>query len=494
VRRPASAGDASIQRGPESARARSGWVDPCDEDLRSRGGTPRVLRQSLRNLEKPEQDWLIAALRSRLRSAPFGLRFRTATLRPQARGLGATAPQAGLRGRLDFGFHLPYTDPMISSRAAMRCLSFVALMGCSDVEQDAGPLPPSGGYQDAASDSTGESGAADSATESGCVPKTCSQLGAECGEAADGCGATLECGDCQSGQHCGGAGPNACGTAECVPKTCAQLGASCGLVSDTCSAVLNCGACVLPETCGGGGIDDACGCTQTTCEAHSATCGSIPDGCGGQLACGSCSFGTCVNNQCECTPSCAGKVCGDGNGCGQACASGSGCRSASLDFGGAFGYVESTLVPNPATGAGSCPAGYAATKVRDTTNQDWPVVFCLRVHTPDSEPIYDFGGMWGYVEGVVQPNPVTGAESCPAGYTKQTLNNTFNLDWPFYVCYKGHSVGTPSDHLLGGVWGYVNDGNLVPNPLTQAASCPADYASVKISGTVGTDSPIHLCW
>ncbi len=223
-------------------------------------------------------------------------------------------------------------------------------------------------------------------------------------------------------------------------------------------------------------------------------CGSIPDGCGGTLSCGACPFGTCVNNQCDCTSECAGKVCGDGNGCGQPCGSGSGCRSASVDFGGAFGYVESALAPNPATGAGSCPAGYSATRVRDTTDMDWPVVFCLRAHTPDSEPIYDFGGMWGYVEGVLKPNPVTGAASCSAGYTKQSLGGTYNVDWPLFVCYKEHSAENPPEHLLGGVWGYINNGELAANPATNAASCPADYVSVKISGTVGTDWPIHFCW
>jgi hypothetical protein len=212
------------------------------------------------------------------------------------------------------------------------------------------------------------------------------------------------------------------------------------------------------------------------------------------LSCGTCQLGACVSNTCVCTPVCVGKVCGDSNACGASCGSGSGCRGVAVDFGGAFGWVEGgTLSPNPATGAASCPAGYSQIAVRDTINEDYAVVFCLRVHTPNSQPIYDFGGMWSYVEGVLEPNPFTGAGSCPAGYTAQYVNGTLNLDWPLDVCYKPHSAGTTPDHLFGGAWGYVNGGTLVPNPATQAASCPPDYVATQISGTANTDWPVFFC-
>jgi hypothetical protein len=46
-----------------------------------------------------------------------------------------------------------------------------------------------------------------------CVPTTCADLGADCGEVADGCGGTLTCGTCSAPETCGGGGtPNVCGT------------------------------------------------------------------------------------------------------------------------------------------------------------------------------------------------------------------------------------------------------------------------------------------
>jgi hypothetical protein len=51
-----------------------------------------------------------------------------------------------------------------------------------------------------------------------CHPLTCTQMGANCGEAPDGCGGTVSCGVCKTGQHCGGGGPNVCGT--CDPASC----------------------------------------------------------------------------------------------------------------------------------------------------------------------------------------------------------------------------------------------------------------------------------
>lgn len=42
--------------------------------------------------------------------------------------------------------------------------------------------------------------------EAACVPTTCEFLAATCGEVSDGCGGTLHCGGCASGQSCGGDG------------------------------------------------------------------------------------------------------------------------------------------------------------------------------------------------------------------------------------------------------------------------------------------------
>jgi hypothetical protein len=44
-----------------------------------------------------------------------------------------------------------------------------------------------------------------------------------------------------------------------MPKTCAELGLNCGNTSDGCSNVINCGTCSPPLTCGGGGQSNVCG-------------------------------------------------------------------------------------------------------------------------------------------------------------------------------------------------------------------------------------------
>lgn len=83
----------------------------------------------------------------------------------------------------------------------------------------------------------------------GCLPVTCAQLGIQCGPAGDGCGALLLCGGCPPFQTCGGGGQYGhCGgdagpPDACVPKTCADVGAQCGVVPDGCGGQIDCGIC-----------------------------------------------------------------------------------------------------------------------------------------------------------------------------------------------------------------------------------------------------------
>jgi hypothetical protein len=124
-----------------------------------------------------------------------------------------------------------------------------------------------------------------------CKPKTCADLGFDCGPAGDGCGGQLDCGTCSDGLVCGGGGPGKCGPAPtCTPKTCQELGFNCGIQGDGCGGGHNCGTCTAPEFCGGGG-PSVCGlptCTPLTCAAQGLTCGSTGDGCGNLLDCGTC--------------------------------------------------------------------------------------------------------------------------------------------------------------------------------------------------------------
>jgi hypothetical protein len=135
-------------------------------------------------------------------------------------------------------------------------------------------------------------------TPPACVPTTCALQGVGCGPSGDGCGGTLQCGTCPSGQTCGGGGtPSQCGSPSCTPETCAAQNIQCGPAGDGCGNEIACGACPQGQTCGGGGMPGVCGsqaCTPETCAAQNIQCGPAGDGCGALLQCGSCPTGqTC---------------------------------------------------------------------------------------------------------------------------------------------------------------------------------------------------------
>jgi hypothetical protein len=180
-----------------------------------------------------------------------------------------------------------------------------------------------------------------------CTPLTCAQQNITCGPAGDGCGGSLNCGNCVAPQTCGGGGVGGqCGypdAGSCTPKTCAQLNINCGPAGDGCGGSLNCGNCTAPQTCGGGGVYGQCGypdggsCKPQTCGQQNINCGPAGDGCGGSLSCGNCTppqtcgggghagqcgypdGGSCVPETCaqqniNCGP--AGDGCGGSLSCG----------------------------------------------------------------------------------------------------------------------------------------------------------------------------------
>ena len=88
-----------------------------------------------------------------------------------------------------------------------------------------------------------------------CTPATCQSLGNQCGAASDGCGGTLNCGGCASGEMCSS---GLCVDASvppppCVPDTCQSLGTQCGVASDGCGGTLNCGTCTGGDICNASG-------------------------------------------------------------------------------------------------------------------------------------------------------------------------------------------------------------------------------------------------
>jgi hypothetical protein len=154
-----------------------------------------------------------------------------------------------------------------------------------------------------------------------CTPTSCAAEGKNCGQLPDGCGGTLDCGACIAGQVCGGAGtPNVCAAGDagsCTPKSCQDQGKQCGIISDLCGATLDCGGCLeMNHVCT---LTNTCLCLPKTC--GTAACGTLDDGCNGTIACGSCTSGKVCNpqtNQC-CVPMTDGEACSFANAqCGLA--------------------------------------------------------------------------------------------------------------------------------------------------------------------------------
>jgi hypothetical protein len=149
-----------------------------------------------------------------------------------------------------------------------------------------------------------------------CTPLTACPAGDNCGTVADGCGSTIDCGGCGTGQFCinnqcvtaGGAGcigacnidadcqdtcnpttrPWCCDVATsmcfvssnnqcCTPITACPAGQNCGSIADGCGGTLNCGTCAAPQTCGGGGTANQCG--GSACAVYGQACTSSSQCC-----------------------------------------------------------------------------------------------------------------------------------------------------------------------------------------------------------------------
>ncbi len=226
------------------------------------------------------------------------------------------------------------------------------------IEGDATTETSSAGETSVTDDSGGDSSF--NLDGSGCKPKTCTELGVNCGPAADGCGGLIDsCGTCPEGEFCGGGGTSKCGSAPCTAKTCADLGANCGKQGDGCGKLIDCGTCTTAgETCGGGGTPNKCGappkpaCTPKTCLEMGFNCGPVADGCGGLVNCGACASGSCGGggkpNVCgSSTSPCLKKSCADwgancgpvSDGCGGLTASCGTCTGGNICGGGGVSSV-----------------------------------------------------------------------------------------------------------------------------------------------------------
>jgi hypothetical protein len=126
-----------------------------------------------------------------------------------------------------------------------------------------------------------------------CEPVTCTpQGGYYCGIIGDGCGGTLDCGECPGGLLCNACRPHVCVRSEGVVMSCQWSSGDhyCGKLDDGLGCALDCGECPAGQTCGGGGTPGVCGsedcATKVTCSTGDTQyCGWIGNGCGGALDC-----------------------------------------------------------------------------------------------------------------------------------------------------------------------------------------------------------------
>ena len=164
-----------------------------------------------------------------------------------------------------------------------------------------------------------------------------------------------------------------------------------------------------------------------------------------------------------------------------------------LGFGGMYGLGGGVSYPNPLTGAGTCPAGYAPAQVLGTTSLDWPLYYCYKVLAAGEAPGWDFGGAYGGGSSPY-PNPATGAASCPAGYTSTQVYGTTSLDWPVWTCWRPHAAGARDFHGMYG-FGYEGPKPLsYVHPLTGGLSCPAGSTATNVFGTTSLDWPVVVCF
>ena len=124
--------------------------------------------------------------------------------------------------------------------------------------------------------------------ETACVPMSCDEGG--CGDMDDGCGGTVNCGECAEGSTC----TEGICVEDCVPTNeCA--GATCGEVDDGCGGSFSCGECPEGQGCDAGTCVE--GCVPMSCDE--GACGDMDDGCGGTVSCGACADGsTCTEGMC----------------------------------------------------------------------------------------------------------------------------------------------------------------------------------------------------
>ena len=346
-------------------------------------------------------------------------------------------------------------------RGLLAILPLWALVGCAnssssmshDASVDArGDAPSDGGAPDGGLD------AARDAAGCGAHGQPC------CPPPLPGCEPTLVC---SSSNACACApGTHRCGSA-CIPMATCCTSADCNPPSALCVGGVCCGvvglpccssgpACAPGSLCMGGscvacgGLGQPCCSSGTACGAGSCLSGHCVDFAGGyqvddvaSSCAGACHVANPFTNTCSCPSGFAAtcyRVIDD-------CAGG-GTQSGSLaclcsppggfpggSFGGAFERDDGVncnvgcRIPNPYTGACSCPAGTGDVPLRTIVDTPCPgtLIGAVIVACVGSGPATTFGGVWQNDDGPActsscrTANPRTGGYSCASGFSRQAF-------------------------------------------------------------------------
>lgn len=136
--------------------------------------------------------------------------------------------------------------------------------------------------------------------------------------------------------------------------------------------------------------------------------------------------------------------------------------SAYYEFGGMFWfYLGDCHSPNPVTGACTCPDGF--TEEEADGYDGW---YCIKESSFLGDAI-EFGGIYSTATASGgRPNTITGGYTCPDGFTSGTY-----ADSGFFICYQ--NVSSPANFTDFG--GMFNPEDHSDNPLTGSETCPSGF-------------------
>jgi len=161
--------------------------------------------------------------------------------------------------------------------------------------------------------------------------------------------------------------------------------------------------------------------------------------------------------------------------------------------------VNGALGSSFGTSIGTAPADYMVSQFLGTPNVDYPAYIASKSLELGNSSI-DFGGAYGYVNGQPTINPVTNTCGCPSGFTPVQVLGSYGKDYPIFFCLRPAS-NAPGSVLFGGIWGlspgfgirtYIN--GLYRNPVTGGAFAPRGFNTNQILGTSGVDYPVWFAW